>query len=144
MDKIMEAADMPRKKLQPIAEKAMEAADAPRKYTEEEAYGMLQTAMLTGQDALDSLPKEVKQMALTAAEKSLGDDPSEIGAEDAKKPVDRSETEGYTPVPGMTPYGLTDEARALITEDTLKAKEDADLERMRNMIEAEQRMRAKM
>jgi hypothetical protein len=83
----------------------------PRKYTEEEAYGMLQTAMLTGQDALDSLPKEVKRMALTAAERSLGDDPSSIGAEDAEKPVDRSETEGYTPVPGMTPYGLTDEAR---------------------------------
>tara|TARA_Y100000401_G_scaffold52326_1_gene41089 strand:- start:4020 stop:5321 length:1302 start_codon:yes stop_codon:yes gene_type:complete len=74
----------------------------PRKYTEEEAYGMLQTAMLTGQDALDSLPKEVKRMALTAAERSLGDGPSDIGAEDA---------EGYTPVPGMTPYGLTDEAR---------------------------------
>ena len=29
-----------------------------KNYTEEEAYGMLQTALLTGQDALDSLPDD--------------------------------------------------------------------------------------
>ena len=37
----------------------------PKKYTEDEAYGMLQTALLTGQDALDSLPDDVKKMELS-------------------------------------------------------------------------------
>ena len=47
----------------------------------------------------------------------------------------------------MTPQGLTDEAEALTTKDTL---EDGELERLQelqkrlqDMIEAEQRMRAK-
>tara|TARA_R110001583_G_scaffold74292_4_gene205897 strand:- start:5570 stop:6031 length:462 start_codon:yes stop_codon:yes gene_type:complete len=147
-----------------------------KNYTEEEAYGMLQTALLTGQDALDSLPDDVKTLALGAAERSLApgrggfdlskeelespdregftpvveppsDEVDRKGYDLTKEELDSPDREGSTPVPGMTPQGLTDEAEALTTKDTL---EDGELERLQelqkrlqDMIEAEQRMRAK-
>tara|TARA_Y100000401_G_scaffold38880_1_gene29413 strand:+ start:4626 stop:4943 length:318 start_codon:yes stop_codon:yes gene_type:complete len=99
---------------------------------EMKAYKQVKQALSQGQAAVDALPPEVREKAL------------EVAGDTVKDVVDRSEMEGYTPVPGMTPQGLTDEARALITEDTLKAKESEDLERMKAMIEAEQRLRSKM
>lgn len=68
----------------------------PKKYTEDEAYGMLQTALLTGQDALDSLPDDVKKMALGAAERSLA--PGRGGYDLTKEELESPDREGFTPV----------------------------------------------
>ena len=68
----------------------------PKKYTEDEAYGMLQTALLTGQDALDSLPDDVKKMALGAAERSLA--PGRGGYDLTNEELESPDREGFTPV----------------------------------------------
>ena len=73
----------------------------PRKYTEEEAYGMLQTALLTGQDAIDSLPDDVKKIALGAAERSLA--PGRGDYTLTEEELESPDREGSTPIAEVHP-----------------------------------------
>ena len=72
--------------------------------TPEEAYKKLQEALKKGQAGLDALPEEVKELAMGPAADSVKDI-------DTPRPADMSETEGYTPIPGMTPRGLKEEPK---------------------------------
>ena len=91
--KVLEPFDKPRQKI--VSEIGM---------SPEEAYKKLQEALAKGQAGFAALSPEAKEVAMGPAAESVKD----VGT---PRPADMSETEGYTPIPGMTPHGLKEEPK---------------------------------
>jgi hypothetical protein len=78
---------------------------------------MLQTALLTGQDAIDSLPDDVKKIALGAAERSLAPGRGDYSL--TEEEMESPDREGFTPIAEVAPPEQPERGEYKLTEKEL-------------------------
>tara|TARA_R100000951_G_scaffold116158_3_gene126783 strand:+ start:700 stop:1056 length:357 start_codon:yes stop_codon:yes gene_type:complete len=116
------------------------------KMTPEEAYKKLQEALKKGQAGLDALPDEVKKLAMGPAADSVKNAGSRSGTDESMRVLENfpKELEAFDK-PRQNISDIAD-SHFLVKafSDKVKTTTEDDLEQMKSMVEAEQRLRSKM